>query len=559
MSSPNLPGWIYQGDGRLVPLEADKIAEALFNATENLGLPNAFLARELTESILHFLAQEYGETIPTAAQVAELAVKVLRELGQPDLAQVFSQQDLSFSYADLPEDQPEKLGTATLTLPFKRPISPDAFLGQCARQYSLQTIFSRDLVAAQEDGWLTLVDLEHPGELAGGVLDWPGREGRSLLGSLLQGRKGFGSFVVLDSPEHALESGPAKNRQLALFVRDLKEGLETTGLHAILNLNAALPPPWAWQPNESPLFQGPLDSQTEKDILLDACLEEILGQFPPGDPIRLDWHLQENDFVRPEARNRLMLVCRRALEDPQVSFVFDRSHRALTLGEGLNRKYQTILQVVGLHLAPLLDLPDLEKDVDLFLQKLFSLVRMAASAGVQKRHFLRQQQANFHTPGFFLDRARLVIIPIGLPAVIHKWTNQGLASSKQGLALAKKIVDSLTQHCRVAGGSANLECVLDNPWWTGRGQVTGPLSSPHLVGLTCADFSAPLFDQLRAGSVLHHITATGTLTLLLPPGPVPNLEFMVDLLYQAWKKTEVVRLRLHRLPFPAQEPPDLLS
>src|SRR5262245_5854834 len=78
--------WVRKRDGRLVPFEADKICQALFAAGESLGQPDAFLARELTDGVLHFLAAEAGGTPPTTSQIAELVVKVVRELGHPALA-----------------------------------------------------------------------------------------------------------------------------------------------------------------------------------------------------------------------------------------------------------------------------------------------------------------------------------------------------------------------------------------------------------------------------------------------------------------------------------------
>src|SRR5437762_1235357 len=85
-----LPEWIYKRDGRLVPFDADNISRALFGATQSLGRPDSFLARELCDSVMHFLAAEAEGTTPTTAQVAELAVKVVRELGQPLLAQALA-------------------------------------------------------------------------------------------------------------------------------------------------------------------------------------------------------------------------------------------------------------------------------------------------------------------------------------------------------------------------------------------------------------------------------------------------------------------------------------
>src|SRR5215468_5766443 len=88
--SPTPFAWVHKRDGRLVPFEADKISRALFAAGESIGRPDAFTARELTDSILHFLSAEASGSAPTTAQIADLVVKVVRELGQPALAKAFA-------------------------------------------------------------------------------------------------------------------------------------------------------------------------------------------------------------------------------------------------------------------------------------------------------------------------------------------------------------------------------------------------------------------------------------------------------------------------------------
>src|SRR5260370_41496804 len=90
-TSPGLPAWVSKRDGRIVPFEADKISQALFAAAESLGKPDAFLARELTEGVLHFLAGGSSGNISTPCQIAELVIKVVRELGQPAFARAFSE------------------------------------------------------------------------------------------------------------------------------------------------------------------------------------------------------------------------------------------------------------------------------------------------------------------------------------------------------------------------------------------------------------------------------------------------------------------------------------
>src|SRR5262249_23027027 len=145
-----LPAWVYKRDGRLVPFEPDKISQALFGATESLGRPDAFLARELTDGILHFLGGEIADAIPTTAQVAEVVVKVVRELGQPFLAQAFA--EWATERSGLPAYQRKKEGTGKkpeLAVRFSPEDSPPAVVQACLRTYGLQATYSRDLIAAQ--------------------------------------------------------------------------------------------------------------------------------------------------------------------------------------------------------------------------------------------------------------------------------------------------------------------------------------------------------------------------------------------------------------------------
>src|SRR5215469_3633244 len=88
--SPQPPAWVSKRDGQLEPFEADKISRALFAAGEELGRPDAFLARELADGVVHFLIVESEGATPTTEQIAELVVKVVRELGQPALAEAFA-------------------------------------------------------------------------------------------------------------------------------------------------------------------------------------------------------------------------------------------------------------------------------------------------------------------------------------------------------------------------------------------------------------------------------------------------------------------------------------
>src|SRR5436305_10781212 len=90
-----LPAWVRQRSGRLAPFDADRISQSLFAAGEGLGQPDAFLARELTDGVVHFLAAEADGKIPRTALVADLVAKVVRELGQPALSRAFQEGQIT--------------------------------------------------------------------------------------------------------------------------------------------------------------------------------------------------------------------------------------------------------------------------------------------------------------------------------------------------------------------------------------------------------------------------------------------------------------------------------
>src|SRR4051812_21647552 len=159
MTDPAPPTCVLKRDGHMVPFEADRISRALFAATEGLGRPDAFLARELADGAVHFLAAEYEGQIPTTRQIAEVVVKVVRELGHPALSAAFASHQGKGRLADAQ--------------------------AAARRHHALAGVYTRDLAAAQEAGLLTLTDLDSPDQLAGRVADcdaggWPEHGGAGL-------------------------------------------------------------------------------------------------------------------------------------------------------------------------------------------------------------------------------------------------------------------------------------------------------------------------------------------------------------------------------------------
>jgi hypothetical protein len=551
------PEWVSKRDGRLVPFEADKISRALFAAGEDLGRPDAFLARELADGVVHFLTLESEGSTPTTAQVAELVVKVVRELGQPALAEAFDhfgRQRMRDRPVESAGPRPAA-GAGEIVLRFAPGTPLSVVLPACVRGYTLQTVFTRDLVAAQGDGLLTLTGLGSPAELAGCVLG-PPDPGSGLVSAVEDLRRFAGRFVVLDGPEYLPAGSAAAGRAAQEFARDLALGLRLTGLQAVVNLNSASPPSWAGALAEGPLFaaQRRAPHSDRVQALADELARELLRPS-----VRIDWHLSERDFgPEPARRERLLRLLRLALDGAALAFVFDRPRRPVALAEGVDRQHPALLLTVGLHLPQLAAQPGVEGDPGKFLSKLGSLARLALSAAVQKREYLRRLErarpapsadAPALTSGFLLDRARLLVAPVGLDSVVYTFLKKGLCAGGAALDFGRQVVQRLRDVLRQDGRTCHLDACLDGPFAFTLAEPPGVGPWPAAeaaAGLSPWDAAAPVKSQLRAGGVLHGVAEHGTLALFLPEEQTPAPEQVAEWLHGAWQQTEVVRLRLVR-------------
>lgn len=560
------PVWIRKRDGRLVPFEADKISRALFAATETLGRPDAFLARELTDGVVHFLLTENEGLPPTTGQVAELVTKVVRELGHPALAETFAARGRQRQQKPAPA-----LGSDSVLIPEPEAGSPrvpreivlrfrpDAPLAEvvpaCVRSYALQAVFERDIVAAHEEGLITLTGLETPCELAGCVLGRPGASG--LAREMEERRRLVGQFVVLDGPEHVLaRQDSPEERTVRDYVRELEIGLRVTGLRAVVNLNVAAPPSWADDLAEGPLFQGQrfVPSPDRLAALEDALTRQLGGLLPYPSGFRIDWHLGERDFAS-EQRARLLHMAGLALDGFPLTFVLDHPRRPLYLAEGMDRGHPAVLLTVGVHLPRLAGQPGVNGDAEVFLHKLGSLARLALSAGVQKREFLRRldrarpdrlAEEPAVTSGFLLDRARLVVAPVGLDAVAESFTGRSLATGGAALDFSKRVVQRLRDVLRQDGRATHLDTCLDGPVSFRLNEPANARAALTVAGLTAWDPAAPVKNQLRTAGFLHALAEGGTLALFVPENQPLSAEQLADWLRTAWQQTDVARLCLVR-------------
>jgi hypothetical protein len=295
-------------------------------------------------------------------------------------------------------------------------------------------VFARDLAAVHRDGLITVTGLEEPCELAACVLGAPvanpAEDGP--LAAVEKARRFAGRFVVLDGPEYLLcEARSAQPTDARGFADALRLGLRLTRLGAVVNLNGAAPPSWAGDAAGGPLFAEHRPSPAEPAArFADDLAEEFLRPAEGAERVRIYWHLSEHDFG-PDAAGRLARMLRPALDGAPVVFVFDRPRRPVDLAEGMDRRHPAALLTVGVDLPRLADQPGVDGDPARFLRKLGSLARLALSAAVQKRDFLRRRKQAGGPPlsaGFLLDRARLVVAPVGLDVVALRFTGEGLCA-----------------------------------------------------------------------------------------------------------------------------------
>jgi hypothetical protein len=555
------PAWVYKRDGRQAPFEADKISRALFAASEALGRPDAFLARELTDGVVHFLAEESAGGVPTTNQIAETVFKVVRELGQPALAEAFAEHGLRRPRKLAPPEAASPPARPEVVLRFPADAPAEAAFRECFRAYTLQAVFARDLVAAHHDGLLTLTGLEAPCELASCVVGPPvANPAEDGWVAAVEKARGFaGRFLVLDGPEHVLaRTGRSGEDDARRFARDLAAAIRLAGLRAVVNLNASDPPPWADDRAGGPLFAD--QRRPPPPETLAALADSLARELSRPGPVRVDWHLSDRDFSADAGpRERLNRLTELAPAGGPVGFVFDRPRRPVPLAEGVDRGSPAVLLTVGLHLPRLAEQPGVGGDPPLFLKKLASLARLAMSAAAQKRDCLRRRERTLPpqgpavSGGFLLDRARLVVAPVGLDAAVRSFTGAGMSEGGAALEFGKQVVQALRDVLRQDGGRAHLETCVDGPFDFRLDGAPAGDDVGRVAGLTPWDAAAPVKRQLRAAGVLHGAAGRGTLALFVPADATADQA--ADWLRAAWRQPDVTRVRL--LPGSAGVPPAL--
>jgi hypothetical protein len=558
LPSSALPAWVLTRRGRLVPFEADRICQSLFAATVALGQPNAFLARELTDSVLHFLALEMGGSTPTTEQIAELTAKVVRELGQPALAR---------AYVELQEQASPTASASSFPVParFTPDDPPEAAIAACLREYSRQVVYSPDLVSAEADGLLTLTGLDTPWGLTCGLVAPAGGQSPDWLELLVEARQWLGTAAILEGLEYALGSVAGREGVLPVAAA-LERGLELTGLRLWVNLGSNMPPTWAAGWDSGPLFPtapaaGLLGGREAAELLLDQFLRMTSWQAQ----LWIFWHVRDADLRVKGPAGGLRQALQAAACGRPVLFRFDRPRRPRLLGPGVTRQQPAVLLAVGVHLLHLAEVLGTVRDPAVLLRKVGSLMRLALSAAKQKRAFLRRQsrlasRPGRRSPGFLPERARLVVVPVGLEAAVRYWTGSSLCDA-EGLVLGRQLVSHMQQVLAEEGAAVGLETCLDGlgaslQEWEREPAPPESVGPENAAGLTPWSWTATAEAQLHAAGALHALSGGGLATVLWPTAP-PDAQSLFSLLRFAWRQTEVLGLRLVCRPVPPAELPGL--
>jgi hypothetical protein len=497
-----LPAWVTLPDGRRVPFDVDAISTALFAATEARGQPDAFLARELADAVLYFLAQDAADTAPSTSGIAELIVKVVRELGQPELARAYAERQQAHRVAVAPAERMQ---------------SPEQAVEACLADYALTSVFSADLAAAHRAGLIEIDGLSAPALLQDTLVEVPGGGWHERCVAL-RDAIGCAQRLVVDGPEWLIDgqvsaAGLTSMLQLGRLVRR----------KVVYNVNCRVPPGWVGSSAPGPLFAG--TPGPVRPAQAGEFLRDLLAQWPDAadDACQLEFHLGAADLetTSPLLERAVELSTRSS----SIAFVFDRPRQSVVLAEGVDRQHPAVLQQVRLALDSFLSRPDIAGDRARFVQRLPSLASMAVSAGAQKRSFLRRHSAGGAAGrGFLLERARLVVMPSGLDKVVRRLAGEHAPA----LECAMLVVEALASGLARAGRRANLETRLD---------------------IEALALPAPsLAKELQAAAKLRACAGPGTVRIDLSGRAPLSAGQVLELLRDAWRRTEVSRLCFVRRP-----------
>jgi hypothetical protein len=370
-----------------------------------------------------------------------------------------------------------------------------------------------------------------------------------ILGLFESAQKLTNRLLILDAPEYALAASRADEADAAEFGRIVALVARARGMELVTNLNCQTAPSWAGD-----LAQGPLFSSFEKPaeasslpLMTRAIMAGLMSDAESSAHIRIFYHLSAADFS-PQGDQRLVQSTSLLKRGAPVTFVFDRSKQAIQLSEGIDRGCPGALVAIGLHLPRLVHQLGSGADPERFINKLGTLARLALNAAAQKRDFVKKHgnQAIFHS-GFLIDRARTVIVPVGLEAAARTLVGEELSTSSAAREFCKTALERLREALQQDGPSYLLDACLDgwpvayvksggSPSGLGGGKFawTTPFSS-H-------DFSLSPKDLLKISGIVTSAAGKGTATIYLGDG-LHDPQVVMELLAYASQQTHLTGLQ----------------
>lgn len=461
--STSWPTFIRKRDGRLVPFEADRVTQTLFALTERLDQPDAFLARELTDSILHFLREQESDQSLSTQQLMGWMQHVLRELGQQRLATElgrYASEQSSKQTEMAASPKPTDNGVRPwfpLTPQAHHPTDWSAMRQQhpdLVSRMTLERVFSRHLQSAHAEGLLELHDLDCPIELISHVHRLtPGWGALEWLQAL---RRFVGKTIILDAFEEDLLLAGHSESSAATWLDELVWACHLTGLHIVLHLNVGHPPLWA-ESARGPLFQRATQKllfDDERYHLRQTVLDRIARQPEAWPYVQIAWHVPvvENGIEQPWPAE-WMYLARLAIQGLPLRLIFERPKCSIPLSDGVDRRWPTRLQHVSLRLDRLWQRQRQALSPTAFTGKVLSLARMSVSAGPCKRERLRQLPA-YDRPPFWIDKAHVHLTLTGMEQLLEL---QGVPCSERASArtawmqtLARRLIPAMAEESRFA-------------------------------------------------------------------------------------------------------------
>jgi len=81
--------FVKKRDGRIVPFDKEKIAEAIFKAAQSVGGENKYLAEDLAEAVTLYLEKKFQSKIPSVEEIQDIVERVLIKTGHAKTAKAY--------------------------------------------------------------------------------------------------------------------------------------------------------------------------------------------------------------------------------------------------------------------------------------------------------------------------------------------------------------------------------------------------------------------------------------------------------------------------------------